>query len=69
MVSSNKKWQISFFSGILFIITIHPLTFTITNNLFSNIFGSLYFNNKITNIGLIIHTILFILLVRYSMNL
>ena len=65
MSSSYAKWKISLFSGLLFMIVINPISFDILNNTIKNSFN----NNKLTFKGLIILTCLFILIVRYSMDL
>ncbi len=70
MTSYNKKWQISIFSMILFLIVTNFMAYTITNNLFENLLGEIIDKNgKITNTGYILHAIVFTLLVRYSMDL
>lgn len=65
MASSNKKWEISLFSGLLFILVINPISFSLLNNNVKNTFN----NNKLTLKGLLILLIIFILIVRYSMDL
>ena len=69
MATSNKKWQISLFSALIFTVVIHPITYNITNNLFKNLVGPLSINDCPTNTGLIIHIIIFLLIVRFSMDL
>ena len=69
MASSEQKWRITLFSAVLFLITVHPMTYNITNSLLGSIIGSTSLNGCPTNTGLILHTIVFILLVRYSMDL
>jgi hypothetical protein len=68
--SSYKKWQISIFSAFIFILVIHPYTYILTQNLLGGCFGKIADNNGCpTTLGLIIHTIVYILLVRGSMDL
>ena len=68
--SSYKKWQISIFSAIIFILVIHPYTYTYTQKVLGGLFGKIADTNGCpTTLGLIIHTIVYILLVRGSMNL
>jgi hypothetical protein len=70
MVDNIMKWKISIFSMILFLIVTHNATYTLSNNLFENMLGkTIDENGKITNIGYILHALVFILLVRYSMDL
>ena len=68
--SSYKKWQISIFSALIFIIVIHPYTYILTQKILGGCIGKIAENNGCpTTLGLIIHTIVYILLVRGSMDL
>jgi hypothetical protein len=68
--SSYKKWQISIFSALIFIVVIHPYTYIFTQKLFGGLFGKIAeINGCPTTLGLIIHTIVYLLLVRGSMDL
>jgi len=68
--SSYKKWQISIFSAFIFILVIHPYTYILTQKILGGCFGKIAESNGCpTIIGLIIHTIVYILLVRGSMDL
>ena len=68
--SSYKKWQISIFSALIFIVVIHPYTYMFTQKLLGGIFGKIADNNGCSTVlGLLIHTIVYILLVRGSMDL
>ena len=68
--SSYKKWQISIFSALIFIVVIHPYTYIVTQKLFGGLFGKIAdIHGCPTSIGLIVHTIVYILLVRGSMDL
>ena len=68
--SSYKKWQISIFSALIFILVIHPYTYMFTQKMLSGVFGKIAESNGCpTTLGLIIHTIVYILLVRGSMDL
>ena len=68
--SSYKKWQITIFSAFIFILVIHPYTYMITQNLLSGLVGKIAESNGCpTTRGLVIHTIVYILLVRGSMDL
>ena len=68
MVSSEQKWRISLFSAVLFLMVVHPMTYELTNSLLSPVLGLLADNGCPTTVGLAVHTIVFILLVRYSMD-
>ena len=68
--SSYTKWQISIFSAIIFIFVIHPYTYKFTQELLGRFLGKLADANGCpTNLGLFVHIIVYILLVRGSMNL
>ena len=68
--SSYKKWQISIFSALIFILVIHPYTYLFTQKLLGGCFGKIADSSGCsTFLGLVIHTILYILLVRGSMDL
>ena len=68
--SSYKKWQISIFSAFLFILVINPYTYIFTQKLLGGVFGKIAdIHGSPTSLGLVIHTILYILLVRVSMDL
>ena len=68
--SSYKKWQISIFSALIFILVIHPYTYIFTQRLLGGLLGKIADSNGCpTTLGLIIHTIVYILLVRGSMDL
>lgn len=67
--SSFKKWEITLFSALIFIIVIHPYTYKVTQNIFGSLIGRIENNGCPTSVGIIFHTIVYILLVRFSMDL
>ena len=68
--SSYKKWQISIFSAFIFVLVIHPYTYKLTQQMFGSILGKIAEANGCPTIrGLILHTLVYILLVRGSMDL
>ena len=68
--SSYKKWQISFFSAFIFILVIHPYTYMFTQKMLGGLSGKIADSSGCpTSVGLLIHSILYILLVRGSMDL
>ncbi|ADO67114.1 hypothetical protein crov081 [Cafeteria roenbergensis virus] len=69
MSTSEEKWRISIFSAALFLTVVHPMTFQLTNSMLEPLIGTLSTNGCPTTVGLFIHTIVFVLLVRYSMDL
>jgi hypothetical protein len=68
--SSSMKWQITFFSALIFLLVIHPFTYKLTQKLFGGILGRIAESNGCpTTRGLALHTLVYILLVRGSMDL
>jgi hypothetical protein len=68
--SSYMKWKISIFSAFIFILVINPYTYMLTQNLLGGLLGKIAETNGCPTMrGLILHTIVYILLVRGSMNL
>ncbi len=67
---SYRKWQISIFSAFIFILVVHPYTYVLTQKLFGGLLGKISESNGCpTTRGLVLHTIVYILLVRGSMDL
>ena len=68
--SSYKKWQISIFSAFIFILVINPYTYIFTQKILGGLLGKIAeINGCPTTRGLVLHTLVYILLVRGSMNL
>jgi hypothetical protein len=68
MVDSTEKWNISLYSGVVFLIIASPFLFEFVNNLLSPL-GLVVANNGCpTILGLIIHAIVFVLVTRLSME-
>jgi hypothetical protein len=68
--SNSTKWKITFFSAFLFLIVVNPYMYQLTQRLFGTIVGKIAESNGCpTFLGLFIHTIVYILLVRGSMDL
>ena len=68
--SSYMKWQISIFSAFIFILVIHPYTYLLTQKVFGGLLGKIAeINGCPTTRGLLLHTLVYILLVRGSMDL
>lgn len=68
--NSDKKWTISFYSGLLFFIIASPALFRLVNNLTLSFGGvSILTPEGNPNIfGYLLHTFVFILIVRISME-
>ncbi len=69
MSSSYEKWHISLFSAVIFVLVVNPYTYKLTQSLFSSILGTIAVNGCPTMMGLLLHTAVYTLLVRYSMDL
>jgi len=68
--SSNKKWHISIFSAFIFLLVVNPYTYKFTQALLGGLLGKISESNGCpTTLGLIIHTIVYVLLVRGSMDM
>ncbi len=70
MPSNSTKWKISIFSLIIFIIIVNPNTYKFTDKLLGGIIGPLCdYNGCPTDRGLLVHSLVYLLIVRYSMDL
>lgn len=70
MPSSSQKWQISLFSLFLFVVVVSPMTYRLTDQLLGGIIGRIVQPSGCpTTIGFVLHALVFLLLVRYSMDL
>ena len=67
-ITDTQKWYISIFSGILFLILTLPMTFRLTNSLFSGLGMPTIIGNTPTMTGIIIHAVVYILITRFSMG-
>ena len=68
--SSYTKWQISIFSAFIFILVVHPYTYGLTQSVFGGVLGQIANASGCpTTRGLLLHTLVYILLVRGSMDL
>jgi len=72
MSTSTEKWNISLYSGAIFFLIASPFLFEFVNNLFSRFipqFNLVIANNGCpTMLGLFIHSIVFVLVTRLSME-
>ena len=70
MPTDREKWIISIISAILFYIIALPQTYEcVTNPIFENTIGiKLEKKGKPTVIGVLIHAVVFLLIVRYMME-
>ena len=65
----DTKWQITFFSALIFLLVVHPMTYQVTQKLLGGVLGKIAEPSGCpTTLGLALHTIVYILLVRGSME-
>ena len=67
---SIDKWRYTYYTWYMFIFLNNPLTYNLVNNFLEknvNIISSI--GNCPTKVGLTLHTALFIIILRYSMDL
>jgi len=69
LVTSEEKWSISVVSGLIFLLISSPFLYGLTSSLFE-CFGLTLASSKglPTNIGLLVHSVVFILIVRAMMK-
>ena len=66
----DTKWKITFFSALIFLLVVHPMTYQLTQKLLGGILGKIAEPSGCpTTMGLALHTIVYILLVRGSMDM
>jgi hypothetical protein len=65
----DLKWQITLFSALIFLLVVHPMTYKLTQKLFGGVLGKISdVSGCPTTLGLALHTVVYILLVRGSMD-
>ena len=66
----DTKWQITFFSALIFLLVVHPMTYRVTQKLLGGVLGKISDPSGCpTTLGLALHTIVYILVVRGSMDI
>lgn len=69
VASSYMKWKISIFSAFIFIVVVHPYMYMFTQKMVGNTLGKIADAGGCpTTRGLILHTLVYVLLVRGSMD-
>lgn len=67
--SSSDKWTASFMLGLLFLLVSSPFTYSLTNTITKGVGFAISDSQGCPNLaGLILHTIVFILLLRLMLN-
>lgn len=67
-ITNSQKWSISILSGLIFLIIASPPVYMLTNVIFEPLGLPTIINGVVTPFGLILHTIVFILIVRLLMK-
>jgi len=69
-LSNDEKWKCSIMTGVLFFIIAHPRTYNLVQGLFNNVELNVELVNddRVTNTGVLVHTVVFTLLLRLVMN-
>ena len=67
--SDWKKWKITLFSAVIFLLVVNPYTYKLTQFMLGRFIGTISSGGCPTMLGLLLHTVVYILLVRFSMEL
>jgi len=68
--TSLDKWRYSFYTLLVFILVVNPFTYKIINSILVKMFGKLAEIKGCPNmLGLLTHSIIFLLIVRYIMDM
>jgi len=68
-LSDAQKWKYTLITTVIFLLVVMPLTYQLTNKVLGKVLGKLCDANGCpTMMGLLIHTIVFTLLLRYQMG-
>jgi hypothetical protein len=69
MSTNSEKWMISLYSGLLFLVIASPLMYSLVNSITSAIGVETASENGCPKmVGLILHALVFLLIVRASMG-
>ena len=69
--STNDKWRYTLLTTIVFLIVGNPITYKLTNKLFSRFLGSVASPSGgcPSTIGILLHAAVFTVILRYMMDL
>lgn len=65
----QDKWRYTIYTTILFLIIVNPMTYKLVNSLLGSFVKICDSSGCPTNVGIIVHAIVFTLLLRYLMDL
>lgn len=69
MLNLSREWNITLLAVVIFVVVSLPMTYNLVDGLLGGIVGPIAFGGCPTTTGLVLHTIVFALLTRYSMDL
>lgn len=71
MPTNLEKWKFTLITTVIFLIVVNPYTYQLTQKLLSPILGRIASETTgcPTTIGFLLHTIVFTLIIRYTMDL
>ncbi len=67
-LSSNMKWFHSIKSVFIFLLLITPSMFNLTQSLFGRFITVVDYNGTPTTAGMVLHSIVFVLILRFLMG-
>lgn len=68
--TSSDKWRFTFYTVVIFLLVINPYTYILVNKILGKVIGKIADASGCpTTLGLIVHTVVFALIVRYTMDL
>lgn len=67
--SIDTKWQISIFSAIVAFLVFSPFIYNLLNSLTSMVGINIADNGCPTTVGLLVHAVIFMLVVRWTMDM
>lgn len=68
LLSGNEKWKNSLLSGVIFLVLNLPATYKLTDGILGSLTRTSNFEGCPTTSGLILHTIVFIVVIRLLMD-
>lgn len=68
---SADKWRYTLITSVLFLIVVNPMTYKLTNSLFSKLLGSIANPSSgcPSMVGILLHAVVFTLLLRLLMDM
>tara|TARA_A100001015_G_C15006790_1_gene721071 strand:- start:1982 stop:2227 length:246 start_codon:yes stop_codon:yes gene_type:complete len=67
--TNEKKWKWTLMTTIIFLIVVNPSVYGLVDKVLRGVVGPISNNGCPTEVGIIVHTLVFTLLLRYSMEI